>query len=131
MKDAVHETSSPDGSAFAGDIGCDARLEVHRDALDVVGLAREIELLGEEPFDLVVVGVEPLHGHEPLHDHHDAADRHEIQPHHLVDVFVLDLHRDAQAVFRLRLVDLAERRARDARAVEVLEQGALEIREKR
>ena len=68
----------------------------------------------EQLFDLVVVRVEPLHGHEPLHDRHDAADGDEIEPHDLVDVVVLHLHRDARAVVRLRLVDLAERRARDA-----------------
>ncbi len=96
--------------------------EILLDALDVVGLAREVELLVKQRLDLVVVRVEPLHGHEPLHDRHDAADGDEIELHHLVDVFVLDLHRDAAAVLRLRLVDLSERRARDARAIEALEE---------
>ena len=98
----------------------DARVvgEVLRDPLDVVGLEREVELLGQELADLVVVRVQPLHGDEELDDLHDAADRLEIEPHDPVDVAVLHLHADALAVDQLGDVHLPERRARDRLAIE-------------
>ena len=98
----------------------DARVvgEVLRDALDVVGLEGEVELLRQELPDLVVVGVEPLHGDEELHDLHDAADRLQIEPHDPVDVAVLHLDADALPVDELGLVHLPERRARDRLALE-------------
>ncbi len=92
--------------------------EVLRDALDVVGLEREVELLRQELADLVVVRVEPLHRHEELDDLHDAADRLQIEPHDPVDVAVLHLHADALAVDELGDVHLPERRARDRLAIE-------------
>ena len=93
-----------------GDREADARVvfEVFRDALDVVRFEGEVELLPEQLLHLVVVGVEPLDGDEPLHDRHDATDGAEIEPDDLVDVGVLNLHRDARAILEARLVHLTE-----------------------
>ncbi len=96
--------------------------EVLREALDVLRLTREIELLGDHLADLVVVGVEALHRHENLHDAHDAADRLEIEPRDRVDVTMLHLDGDARAIFQIGLVHLPERRARDGPAFEAAEE---------
>ncbi len=92
--------------------------EVLRDTLDIVGLEREIELVRQELFHLVVVSVEPLHRDEPLHDPHDAADGPQVEPDDAVDVAVLHLDADALAVDESRRVHLSERRARQRFAVE-------------
>src|ERR1019366_844401 len=92
--------------------------EVRGDALDVVGLEREVELLRQELLDLMVVRVEALNGHEELDDLHDAADGLQIQPHDAVDVAVLHFHADALPVDELRHVHLPERGARDRLAIE-------------
>jgi hypothetical protein len=122
-----------------GQLGDDAREddfriggEVLREPLDVLRLAREIELLGDHLADLVVVGVEALHRHEDLHDAHDAADRLEIEPRDRVDVPMLHLDGDARAVLQIGLVHLPERRARDGPAFEAAKElidGASEIGE--
>ena len=99
------------------------------DALDVVGLAAEVELLQHHGADLAI---EPLHAlvrDEPRDDAEDAAQRAQIDGDDLLDVGILHLDRDLLARRQARAVHLADRRRGDRPLVELGEQLARRLAE--